>query len=64
MLFRSELAAHVELAALAKQQLLESTSEQDRLEQVAELLDDARQLLLTTRELGERAKRNGSRLGS
>jgi hypothetical protein len=28
---------------------------------VAELLDVARQTLIATRELGERAKRNGSR---
>ena len=57
-----ELAAHVELAAEAKQRLLESRSEQERLELVAELLDEARQTLIATRELGERAKRNGSRL--
>jgi Lon protease-like protein len=58
-----ELAAQVELAADAKQGLLESRSEQERLELVAELLDDARKTLLATRELGARAKRNGSRLG-
>jgi Lon protease-like protein len=56
-----ELAAQVELAAEAKQDLLESRSEQERLELVAELLDVARQTLIATRELGERAKRNGSR---
>jgi len=56
-----ELAAQVELAAEAKQDLLESRSEQERLEFVAELLDLARQALIATRELGERAKRNGSR---
>ena len=56
-----ELAAQVELAAEAKQDLLESRSEQERLELVAELLDLARQALIATRELGERAKRNGSR---
>ncbi len=59
-----ELAAQVELAPDAKQDLLESRSEQERLELVAELLDLARQTLIATRELGERAKRNGSRLGS
>jgi len=56
-----ELAAQVELAPDAKQDLLESRSEQQRLELVAELLDLARQALIATRELGERAKRNGSR---
>jgi Lon protease-like protein len=58
-----ELAAQVELAADAKQDLLESRSEQERLELVAELLDLARQTLIATRELGDRAKRNGSRIG-
>jgi Lon protease-like protein len=58
-----ELAAQVELAPDAKQDLLESRSEQERLELVAELLDLARQTLIATRELGERSKRNGSRLG-
>ena len=57
-----ELAAQVELAAEAKQRLLESRSEPERLELVAELLEDARQALMATRELGERAKKNGSRL--
>ena len=56
-----ELAAQVELAADDKQFLLESRSEQERLERVAELLDDARKLLIASRELGEVAKRNGSR---
>jgi Lon protease-like protein len=56
-----QLAAQVELAADAKQQLLESRSEQERLVLVAELLHDARQTLIATRELGERAKRNGHR---
>jgi Lon protease-like protein len=55
------LAAQVELAPDAKQSLLESRSEQERLELVAELLHDARQTLIATRELGERAKRNGHR---
>jgi Lon protease-like protein len=58
-----ELAAQVELAPDAKQDLLESRSEQERLELVAELLDLARQTLIAARELGERAKRNGSRMG-
>jgi Lon protease-like protein len=56
-----ELAAQVELPPEAKQNLLESRSEQERLALVAELLDDARVALIATRELGERAKRNGSR---
>jgi Lon protease-like protein len=58
-----ELAAQVELAPVAKQHLLESSSEEDRLERVAELLDGARRMLIAARELGEHAKRNGSRLG-
>ena len=57
-----ELAAQVELAPAAKQDLLESRSEQERLVLVAELLDLARQALIAARALGERAKRNGSRL--
>jgi Lon protease-like protein len=57
-----ELAAQVELAPEAKQELLELMSEQSRLELVAELLDSARMALIATRELGDRAKRNGSRL--
>lgn len=57
-----ELAAQVELAPDAKQTLLELRSEQQRLELVAELLDAARAVLIATRELGERAKQNGSRL--
>ncbi|HEY3543645.1 MAG TPA: LON peptidase substrate-binding domain-containing protein [Gaiellaceae bacterium] len=56
-----ELAAQVELAADEKQFLVESRSEQERLERVAELLDEARRTLIATRELGEVAKRNGSR---
>jgi len=56
------LAAQVELPPEAKQQLLELTREQERLELVVELLDAARTTLIATRELGERAKRNGSRL--
>jgi Lon protease-like protein len=57
-----ELAAQVELAPEAKQQLLESVSEHERLTIVAELLDAVRHTLIATRELGDRAKRNGSRL--
>ena len=57
-----ELAAQVELAPEAKQSLLELRSEQERLVLVAELLDAARAMLIATRELGERAKRNGSRI--
>jgi len=56
-----ELAAQVELAADEKQFLVESRSEQERLERVAELLDEARRTLIATRELGDVAKRNGSR---
>jgi Lon protease-like protein len=56
-----ELAAQVELATDDKQFLLESRSEQERLERVAELLDDARKALIAAHELGEVAKRNGSR---
>lgn len=59
-----QLAAQVELAADAKQGLLESLSENDRLERVTELLDGARKLLIAARELGERAKQNGSRLST
>jgi ATP-dependent Lon protease len=56
------LAAQVELAPESKQELLEMQSEQRRLEFVAELLDGVRQVLIATRELGERSKKNGSRL--
>ena len=56
------LAAQVELAPESKQELLELRSEQRRLEMVAELLDGVRRVLIATRELGERAKKNGSRL--
>jgi Lon protease-like protein len=55
-------AGQVELAVEAKQRLLELRSEQDRLELVAELLDAVRAVLIATRELGDRAKKNGSRL--
>jgi Lon protease-like protein len=56
------LAAQVELAPESKQELLELRSEQRRLEMVADLLDGVRAVLIATRELGERAKKNGSRL--
>jgi Lon protease-like protein len=56
-----ELAAQVELPHEQKQQLLELMREGERLELVAELLDDARLALMQSVELGERAKRNGSR---
>ena len=56
-----ELAAQVELAAEEKQFLVESRSEQERLERVVELLDNARKTLIATRELSEKAKRNGHR---
>jgi len=56
------LAAQVELAPESKQELLEMRSEQQRLELVAELLEGARQVIIATRELGERARKNGSRL--
>jgi Lon protease-like protein len=56
-----ELAAQVELAADEKQFLVESRSEQERLERVVELLDNARKTLIATRELNEKAKRNGHR---
>ena len=59
-----ELAAQVELAPGPKQSLLESSSEQARLEHVAKLLDDVRKMLIAARELGDHAKRNGSRLPS
>ena len=52
----------MELAPESKQELLELRSEQRRLEMVVELLDGVRQVLVATRELGERAKKNGSRL--
>ena len=55
------LAAQVELPADDKQRLLESRSEQERLGLVAELLHAARKTLIATRELDERAKRNGHR---
>jgi Lon protease-like protein len=56
-----ELAAQVELAPDAKQRLLELRSEEQRLDLVAEMLDAVRMTLIATRELGERAKQNGTR---
>ena len=56
------MAATVEFGTDVKQELLELRSEQRRLEMVAELLDGVRAVLIATRELGERAKKNGSRL--
>jgi len=56
-----QLAAQVELAPDEKQFLVESRSEQERLERVAELLDNARRTLIATHELNEKAKRNGHR---
>jgi ATP-dependent Lon protease len=58
-----EVAARVELAPEAKQQLLELRSEARRLERVRELLDGAREAILAARRLGEHAKKNGTRLG-
>ena len=57
-----ELAAQVELAPDAKQRLLELSTEEERLDLLVQLLDAVRAALIATRELGERAKRNGSRL--
>jgi Lon protease-like protein len=57
-----ELAAQVELPAEAKQQLLQLESEEERLELVVGLLDAVRATLIATRELGEHARKNGSRL--
>jgi Lon protease-like protein len=57
-----ELTAQVELAPAAKQELLESRSEHERLALAADLLDLARQALIAARALSERSKRNGSRI--
>jgi Lon protease-like protein len=57
-----ELAANVELPPDSKQELLELSSEQERLALVADLLDAALAALLAARELDQRAKTNGSRL--
>jgi Lon protease-like protein len=58
-----ELAARVEIAPEAKQQLLELRSERERLVLVKDLLDAAREGILAARRLGEHAKKNGSRPG-
>ena len=56
------LAAQVELAPESKQELLELQSEPRRLEMVADLLEGVREVIVAARELGERAKKNGSRI--
>jgi Lon protease-like protein len=56
-----ELAARVELPAGPKQRLLELRSERERLQLVAELLDETGRRAAMERELAERASRNGSR---
>ncbi|HVS84474.1 MAG TPA: LON peptidase substrate-binding domain-containing protein [Gaiellaceae bacterium] len=56
------IAARVELPAEAKQELLESRSEPERLKRVRALLDALREALLAAQRLGEHAKQNGSRL--
>ncbi|HXH97350.1 MAG TPA: hypothetical protein VNH40_09090, partial [Gaiellaceae bacterium] len=57
-----DVAARVEIAPEAKQQLLELRSENARLDRLSELLDAAREAILAAKRLGEHAKRNGSRL--
>jgi Lon protease-like protein len=57
-----EVAARVEIAADAKQELLELRSETARLVRLRELLDQTRESLLAARRLAEHAKTNGSRL--
>jgi Lon protease-like protein len=56
------VAARVEIAADAKQELLELRSENGRLERLRELLDATREGILAARRLAEHAKTNGSRL--
>ena len=56
------VAARVEIAADAKQELLELRSENARLERLRELLDATREGILAARRLAEHAKTNGSRL--
>ena len=56
------IAARVELPAEAKQALLESRSEPERLTSLRALLDAVREALLVAQRLGEHAKQNGSRL--
>jgi Lon protease-like protein len=57
-----EVAARVEIAAEAKQELLELRSENARLQRIRELLDATREGILAARRLAEHAKTNGSRL--
>ena len=54
-----ELAGRVEFTTDVKQELLESRSERERLERVAELLSSAIDALALEREVSERAARNG-----
>jgi hypothetical protein len=56
------VAARVEIAVEAKQELLELRSENARLERLRELLDATREGILAARRLAEHAKTNGSRL--
>jgi Lon protease-like protein len=56
------VAARVEIAPDAKQELLESRSEAERLAKLRVLLDSARETILAARRLGEHAKKNGTRL--
>ncbi len=56
------VAARVEIPPDAKQELLESRSEAERLVKLRLLLDGAREAILAARRLGEHAKKNGSRL--
>ena len=55
------VAARVEIAPEAKQELLELRSETARLARLRELLDAAREGILAAKRLGEQAKKNGSR---
>jgi Lon protease-like protein len=56
-----EVAARVEMAPDAKQELLELRSETARLVRLRELLDQTREILLAARRLAEHAKTNGSK---
>ncbi len=56
------VAARVEIAPDAKQELLESRSEAERLAKLRVLLDAARETILAARRLGEHAKKNGTRI--
>lgn len=57
-----EVAARVEIAAEAKQQLLELRSEGERLARLRDLLDTAREGILAAKRLDEHARKNGHRL--